>query len=151
MIYSNLLYYGVVVYFYMFKKYLSFKQKYIFKVLLLQFILLSILFIYIYIKYNFNMAISIFYGGIISIISSILFFVLFFFNNKITPKVIVKNFYIAGIIKILSLILLCLVMFFHVQIASPICFFISLFFMQIMFWSGCILFFSEDVNLYECR
>ncbi|MDP2762980.1 MAG: ATP synthase subunit I [Enterobacteriaceae bacterium] len=136
----------------MIKSYISFRFKCILQVLLFLSVFLAFLCVATYIKYDTDVVSSVLCGGITIVIPSFLFIIVFFFKDKKTlPKGMVRIFYLAGIAKIISLILVCLVMFSFIGIASPIGYFISLFFTQIMFWVGCLLFFSEDMNIYEFK
>ncbi|HFL8824123.1 MAG TPA: ATP synthase subunit I [Candidatus Azoamicus sp. OHIO1] len=134
------------------KSYMSFRLRCILQILLFLSVFLVFLCIATYMKYDADVASSVLCGGITIVIPSFLFIVVFFFKDKkILPKSMVRIFYLAGMAKIISLILVCLVMFSFIGIASPIGYFVSLFFTQIMFWVGCLLFLSEDMNIYEFK
>jgi len=106
-----------------------------------QFVLLLILFFITHLKFGFDVALSGSYGGIVSIFSTFLFFVIFFFKSGNTsPKFIIKKFYLAGFLKIAVLILIFSFLF-NLGLYSPICFFIFLFFIQLSFWFGYFYFF----------
>lgn len=128
-----------------------FKLKNIFQILFFQACSLLFIFFISYIFYDFLTALSVLYGGISSILPSMLFFFVFFFILKeYTPRKIVNAFYVAGIIKIFSLVLVCVLMF-KIGLSSPVGYFFSLSFIQLMFWIGCFLFLNEDISLYEYK
>ena len=107
----------------------------------LQLILLSFLFFLVYIRYDFNVALSGFYGGLVSVFSTVLFFIVFFFKNgDMSPKFIIKKFYVAGFLKLILLIL-GFSFLFKLGLYSPMCFFIFLFLIQLSFWFGYFYFF----------
>lgn len=107
----------------------------------LQLILLSFLFFLVYIRYDLNVALSGFYGGLVSVFSTVLFFIVFFFKNgDMSPKFIIKKFYFAGFLKLVLLILVFSFLF-KIGLYSPICFFIFLFLIQLSFWFGYFYFF----------
>lgn len=128
-----------------------FKLKNIFKILFFQIFFLLFMFFLTCFFYNYLIALSVLYGGITSILPSIIFFIIFFFTLKdYTPKKIVNTFYIAGIMKIFFLIFMCALMF-KIGLSSPVGYFFSLFLIQLMFWIGCFLFLNEDISLYEYK
>ncbi len=128
-----------------------FKLKNISKIIFFQSLILLFVFFLVYIFNDYKTALSVLYGGISSILPSIVFFIIFFFTLKdFTPKKIVNVFYIAGVMKIFSLIFMCVLMF-KIGLFSPILYFFSLFFIQLMFWIGCFLFLNEDISLYEYK
>ncbi len=128
-----------------------FKLKNIFQILFFQVCFLLFIFFITYFFYDSLTALSVLYGGISSILPSILFFLIFFFPfRQLKPKKIIKTFYIAGVVKIFSLILICVLMF-KIGLSSPFGYFFSLCFIQLMFWIGCFLFLNEDISLYEYK
>jgi len=128
-----------------------FKLGNILKVLLSQFLLLMVIFIVVLLKYGLFVSVSIFYGGLTSILSSSLFIIIFTFKSvNNTPKHIVKKFYLAGMLKIITLILTCILIF-NLAAVHPIGYFISLIFIQLTFWCSCLFFFNEDTGSHECR
>jgi len=127
----------------MLKKCSMLNLKNVFVVTVFQFLLLFLLFLLVYYKFNYSIALSGFLGGVTSIFSFFLFFVVFFFNNgNYSPKFIVRKFYFAGLLKVVLLIVVFSV-FFKIGIFSPLCFFLFLFFFQLSFWLTCFLFFME--------
>jgi len=134
----------------MLKNYTVLNIKKIFFVTMLQLILLFLLALLIFFSFGYEFALSGIYGGITSIISSLLFLIVFFFNYKtLIPKIIVRKFYLAGLLKFILLILI-FSMLFKFGIYSPLCFFIFLFLIQTSFWLLCSLFiFYGDMDSYE--
>jgi len=118
-----------------------FKLGDILKVLVFQFFLLVIMFITVVVIYDLFVGFSVIYGGLTSIISSGLFAIIFFFKDtNSNSRSIVRKFYLAGMLKFFVLIFICVLIFSFVKVNS-IGYFISLFFIQLMFWCGCLYIF----------
>ncbi len=114
---------------------LNFKK--IFIIIVYQFIVLCLLSLLVSVKYGYDIALSGVFGGITSMFSSFLFFIVVFFNDKnSSPKFVVRRFYLAGLLKIVLLIVVFSILF-SLGLQSPGCFFIFFFFMQLSFWFGC--------------
>jgi F0F1-type ATP synthase assembly protein I len=126
----------------MFKNYLIFKINSGFNLFFLNFIFLLLFSICLIIFFDHNYAVSCFLGGFISIFSSFLFFIIYFYNNKNSSyRTIVKRFYIAGIIKFLSFISLCFLSFL-IGVGNVYVFLFCLFFFQFVIWVFFIFFFN---------
>lgn len=92
---------------------------------------------------SFDYAISCFLGGLVSTLSSFLFFIIYFYSNKASSyKSILKRFYMAGIIKFLSFILLCLFAFL-IGVSNIYIFLFCLFFFQFFIWCFFIFFLNR--------
>lgn len=126
----------------MIKNYVLVDFKCAFKIFSFLISILIMMYFFAYTQYNCDVANSFIFGGVTSIFSSGLFLIVFFFGNNKSPRFIIRFFYLAGVLKIISLILICSFLFFYVGISSPIGYFISLFFIQIMFWVGLLFFFK---------
>ncbi|CAB3976265.1 ATP synthase subunit I [Candidatus Azoamicus ciliaticola] len=126
----------------MLKNYLIFRIDNGFNLFFLNFIFLLFFSAFLLFFFNYNYAISCFLGGFVSILSSFLFFIIYFYNNKNSSyKSIIKRFYIAGIIKFLSFILLCLCSFL-IGVGNIYIFLFCLFFFQFVIWFFFIFFFN---------
>ena len=103
------------------------KFKNIFIIIVYQFVVLCLFSSLIHFKYGYAVALSGVCGGITSMFSSFLFFiVVFFFDKNTSPKFVIRRFYLAGLLKIVLLILVFSILF-SLGLQSPSCFFIFFF------------------------
>lgn len=104
-----------------------------FNLFFFHFCALIVIFFCFYLFINVKIAISCLLGGLVSLISSYVFFLIYFFNKDFYYKSFVRRFYIAGFFKFftfLSLSILC----FYFFVSNVFLFFCFLFLFQVSIW-----------------
>ena len=97
------------------------------------FIVFLFFFLLILLMCNKAIFVSFLYGFIVSFVSSLIF--LLCFRNHNNANSVLKSFYFSIFMKTCSMCVL-LLLFLKIGIYSPLCFFISLFIVQVSFWFG---------------